>query len=542
MVRRIAVIGGGSSGLTSIKCCLDEGLDPVCFESSDDIGGLWRFKETPEADRSSLYRSLVVNTSKEMMCFSDFPMPGHYPNYMHHSTLLDYLRLYAKHFNLLKYIKFQTTVLSVRQSNDFSNTGQWEVVTEDRDGHKETQVFDGVLVCSRGLTSPVKPLSAFPGIDRFPGKCFHSSDYKDPHIFHGKKVVIIGIGNSGGDIAVEISRVAEKTFLSMRTGAWVLSRLSTGGLPLDFNKNTRLNALLLEVLPHALLNWAVERHYNQKYNHRLYGLQPSHRILSQNFVINDELPGRILQGALQVKPNVREFRGSTVVFVNETIEEGIDAVVFCTGYKAIFPFLLTSNINNPVGKVSLYKNVFPLSLEHHTLAFIGLVSATGPVMPVVEMQARWTTRVFAGLNKLPPVSVMQKLSEKDWKAKLKRHSCPNKASLNVDYIPYMDSIAKEIGVRPNFLWLFLTDPGLGFRVMFGPCTPYQFRLFGPGQWAGARQAILTQWERVTQPFKTRPIPQHKTSKLHYWLDLAGGMMLIAALIYLQKIKTQFSLT
>lgn len=416
------------------------------------------------------------------------------------------------------------------------------MVTEDRNGHKETQVYDGVLVCSRGLTCPVKPLSAFSGIDTFPGKCLHSSDYKDPYIFNGKKVVIIGIGNSGGDIAVEISRVAEKTFLSMRTGAWVVSRLSTGGLPLDLNRVTRLNALLLQVLPRALLNWAVERDYNQKYNHRLYGLQPSHRILSQNVVINDELPGRILQGALQLKPNVREFRGSTVVFDNETVEEGIDAVVFCTGYKAIFPFLPTSNINDPVGKVNLYKNVFPLSLDHPTLAFIGIVSATGPVMPIAEMQARWTTRVFAGLNKLPPVSVMQKLSEKDWKAKLKRHSCPIKASLNVDFIPYMDSIAKEISVSPNLLWLFLTDPGLGFRVMFGPCTPYQFRLFGPGRWAGARQAILTQWERVTQPFKTRSIPHHKTSKLHYWLCFTGGVMLIFAFIDLQKIKTQFSLT
>ncbi|KAB5539742.1 hypothetical protein PHYPO_G00092660 [Pangasianodon hypophthalmus] len=485
MARHVAVIGGGSSGLTCIKCCLDEGLEPVCFESSNDIGGLWRFKETPEPERSSMYRSLVVNTSKEMMCFSDFPMPAHYPNYMHHSMLLNYLRLYAEHFDLLKYIHFQTTVLSVRQRHDFSHTGQWEVITEDRDGHKETHVFDGVLVCSGSFTHPVTPLSAFPGIDTFPGKCCHSWEYKDPHSFNGKRVVVIGIGNSGGDIAVEISRVTERTFLSMRGGAWVVSRLSTGGLPLDMNMISRLSALLLQVFPRALLSWAVERFYNQKYNHRLYGLQPSHRMLDQRPIINDELPGRILQGALQVKPNVREFRGSTVVFDNEAIEDGIDAVIFCTGYKASFPFLLSSKNNDPVGEVSLYRRVFPLFLEHPTLAFIG-------------------------------------------------YSCPKKATLEVDYIPYLDSIAQEIGVRPNLLWLFLTDPGLGLRVLFGPCTPYQFRLCGPGQWDGARQAIFTQWERVAQPFKTRPIPEHKTSGLHYWLSLAGGVMLIFALIQLQK--------
>lgn len=111
----------------------------------------------------------------------------------------------------------------------------------------------------------------------------------------------------------------------------------------------------------------------------------------------------------------------------------------------------------------------------------------------------------------------------------------------MDYIPYLDSIAQEIGARPNLLWLFLSDSGLGLRVLFGPCTPYQFRLCGPGKWHGARQAILTQWERVAQPFKTRPVPEQKTSSgLHYWLSLAGGVMLIFTLIELRKRNNLFS--
>lgn len=169
MARRVAVVGAGSSGLACVKICVEEGLEPVCFESSDDIGGLWRFKvsedtvlksiphikknkssvslwymnrdcaacvtmiirlnskislseqwfcfplcpqESPEPDRSSMYRSLVVNTSKEMMCFSDFPMAADYPNYMHNSQLLQYFRLYAEHFDLLKYIHFQVIPFS----------------------------------------------------------------------------------------------------------------------------------------------------------------------------------------------------------------------------------------------------------------------------------------------------------------------------------------------------------------------------------------------------------------------------------------------
>lgn len=135
---------------------------------------------------------------------------------------------------------FQTKVLCVRQRHDYSHTGQWEVVTENKDGHKETQVFDRVLVCSGSITHPITPFSAFPGIimlrhfipvkhmdfkiclilsqfifsvsgiDTFPGKCYHSWEYKEANSFHEKRVVVIGSGNSSGDIAVEISRVAER--------------------------------------------------------------------------------------------------------------------------------------------------------------------------------------------------------------------------------------------------------------------------------------------------------------------------------------------
>lgn len=122
------------------------------------------------------------------------------------------------------------------------------------------------------------------------------------------------------------------------------------------------------------------------------------RILNQQSIVNDDLPGRILQGEVQLKPNVREFQGSTVVFENDAIEDGIDAVVFCTGYKPSFPFLVFSKDNDPVGEVSLYKRVFPLFLERPTLAFIGLLYPSGPLMPIMEMQARWATQVFAGIT------------------------------------------------------------------------------------------------------------------------------------------------
>lgn len=538
MVRRVAVIGAGSSGLVCTKICIDEGLEPVCFESSDDIGGLWKFKESPEPERASIYRSLVVNTSKEMMCFSDFPMPAHYPNYMHNSQLLQYFRLYAEHFNLLRHINFQTTVRSVKQRPDFSISGQWDVVTTNRNGEEENHIFDAVMVCSGQYTHPTLPVSEFKGHETFSGQCFHSSEYKDADDYRGKRVVVVGLGNSGGDIAVEISRSAEKTFLSTRQGVWVIGRMSDNGLPLDMTFITRFSNILQKLLPKNLTNWAAERKLNQKYDHSLYGLKPSHRIMEKKPLINDDLPGQILQGALTMKPNLKGFKESGVVFEDGTVEENIDAVVFCTGYNGTFPFLPSALSEGPHGKLTLYKRVFPPSLQHPTLAIMGLVQGKGPIMPIVEMQARWAVKVFSGLSRLPSEEKMLEVIESDRRINMLSFPSPQQAVLQVEYIPYLDFMAGEVGVLPNLLSLFLRDPVLWIKVFFGPCTPYQYRLTGPGRWDGARQAILNQWERVAQPFRTREVPEPKTRRsvlCSPWLLTFGGTVILT--MVLSKNKT-----
>lgn len=107
MAKKVAVIGAGVSGLASIRCCLEEGLEPTCFERSNDVGGLWKFSEHAEEDRASIYPSVFTNSSKEMMCFPDFPYPEDYPNFMHHGKLQEYIRTFAEKKNLLRYIQFE---------------------------------------------------------------------------------------------------------------------------------------------------------------------------------------------------------------------------------------------------------------------------------------------------------------------------------------------------------------------------------------------------------------------------------------------------
>lgn len=112
-MKRIAIIGAGASGLPTIKSCVEDGVEPVCLERTDDIGGLWNYRETCEG-QSCVMKSTIINTSKEMMCYSDFPIPREYPNFMHNSKVMDYFRLYAEKFNLNKYIRYRTEVLKVR--------------------------------------------------------------------------------------------------------------------------------------------------------------------------------------------------------------------------------------------------------------------------------------------------------------------------------------------------------------------------------------------------------------------------------------------
>ncbi|XP_072294466.1 flavin-containing monooxygenase 5-like isoform X1 [Eucyclogobius newberryi] len=487
-------------------------------------------QEVSEPNRASIYRSLTINTSKEMMCYSDFPIPADYPNYMHHSKIFNYFRMYAEHFKLLQYVQFQTTVKSVKKRSDFTRTGQWEVVTETKDGQEERHVLDAVICCSGHYTYPNLPLKDFPGIETFEGKYFHSWDYKGPEGVAGKTVVVIGIGNSGGDISVESSRFAKQVYMSTRRGAWVIRQVSDNGLPVDMKYNTRFVHILFQLLPMSVLNYLGEGKLNAMYDHTMYALKPKHRLFSQIPVINDDLPLKILSGSVVVKPNVKEISGSNVIFSDGSVVEKVDVIVFATGYNYDFPYLPREVMYRTGHRIGLYKHVFPPTLEHHTLAVVGFIHALGAIMPQAEMQARWVTQVFKGLKKLPPTPAMVRAVEKDTKDIENNYIVSKLSPLHVDFVSYMDNLAGEIGARPSLLWLFFTDYALFKRVLWGPVTAYQYRLVGPGKWDGARRAIFTQFDRMYQALKTRQV-EEDVSYTGRLMKLTMATMAVGAYVF-----------
>uniref|UniRef100_A0A2R9BWN6 Flavin-containing monooxygenase n=1 Tax=Pan paniscus TaxID=9597 RepID=A0A2R9BWN6_PANPA len=456
MSKRVGIIGAGVSGLAAIWCCLEEGLEPTCFERSDDVGGLWKFSDHTEEGRASIYQSVFTNSSKEMMCFPDFPYPDDYPNYMHHSKLQEYIKTYAQKKDLLRYIQFETLVSSIKKCPSFLVTGQSVVVTE-KDGKQESTIFDAVMICSGHHVYPNLPT------DSFPGNYLHSWDYKNPEAFKGKRVLVIGLGNSGSDIAVELSRLATQVIISTRSASWVMSRVWDDGYPRDMIS------------------------------------------LRKEPVFNDELPSRILCGTLSIKPSVKEFTETSAVFEDGTVFEAIDSVIFATGYDYSYPFLDETIMKSRNNEVTLLKGIFPPLMEKPTLAVIGLVQSLGAAIPTADLQARWAAKVFANSCTLPTANEMMDDTDEKMGKKLKWFG--QSQTLQTDYITYMDELGSFIGAKPNIPWLFLTDPRLALEVYFGPCSPYQFRLMGPGKWDGARNAILTQWNRTVKATRTRVVSE-----------------------------------
>src|SRR5688572_17463704 len=205
---RTCVIGAGSSGIAAIKTLHGRGFEVEAYEKSDRVGGNWVFQN--RNGMSSSYSTLHINTSRERMEYSDFPMPKSYPDFPRHDHIAEYFDSYVDHFGFRDRIRFETGVQRAERRPD----GVWEV-SDDRGG---TELYDALLVANGHHWDPRWPEPAFPGSDSFEGEQMHSHHYTDPSQLAGKDVVVLGMGNSAMDIAVDASYVANSTVLCSRRG------------------------------------------------------------------------------------------------------------------------------------------------------------------------------------------------------------------------------------------------------------------------------------------------------------------------------------
>lgn len=393
---RTAVIGAGISGLTAGKMLTDYGVPYVCFESSDRIGGNWAFGN-PNG-HSSAYRSLHIDTSKHQLSFRDFPMPADYPDFPHHTQIKAYLDDYCAAFGLAEHIEFGNAVEHARRLPG----GGWELTT----GRGETRRFDLLVVANGHHWDPRYP--DFPG--EFGGTVLHAHHYIDPWTpldFTGKRILVVGLGNSAADIAVELSAKALGTTLTLstRSGAWIVPKY-IAGRPAD--KYYRTSPYLPLSWQRKIAQWGQPLTAGRPES---YGLPtPNHKFFEAHPTQSVELPLRLGSGDVVAKPDIARLDGHTVHFVDGTSGE-FDIVVYATGYNITFPFFDPEFISAPDNRIDLYKRMFAPGVEDPV--FAGFAQATPTLFPFVEAQARLIGAYAVGRYRLPSPDRMRRVIAED---------------------------------------------------------------------------------------------------------------------------------
>uniref|UniRef100_A0A914CC84 Flavin-containing monooxygenase n=1 Tax=Acrobeloides nanus TaxID=290746 RepID=A0A914CC84_9BILA len=492
---RVAIIGAGASGLPSARHALLYNIEPVIFDTSDDIGGLWRYKPY-ETEEPSVMKSTVINTSKEMTAYSDFPPPDDFPNFMHQSKMYEYFQMYAENFGLLPYIRFKHKVIGVERAGSYEENGRWKVTYLDSQDIKQVEEFDGILLACGHHGIPYIP-DPWPGQEKFQGKIIHAHSYKDLAGYEDKVVAVVGIGNSACDIAVDISRVAKQVYLSTRRGTWLFFRLLNYGNPFDLAPNSRFQTIVKSYIPSKVYAKWTEYKLQKCFDHEKYGLKPKHGPFGAHTTVNDELPNRLACGKVILKPNVSSFTENGIKFTDGTEIKHIDNVILSTGYSFNFDIVEKGNlIKVEENKVELYQYMYPPDLcEHNTLAVIGLVQ--GNILPLSEMQARVYFDVLSGNSKLPLKFQMLEDIEAKSRAMKERFVESRRHTIQVNHVAYMDGLADLIGCKPKWKDYILSDHMLAYKLLFGPSAAYTYRLNGPKPWTGARKAVLELDKRVS---------------------------------------------
>ena len=385
-----AVIGAGSSGIAAAKNLHEQGFEFEVFEKSDRVGGNWVFKNAN--GMSSSYATLHINTSRERMEYPDFPMPKSYPDFPHHSHIARYFDDYVDHFGFRDRIRFRTGVERAERLAD----GTWELSTDGGD----TRRFDALLVANGHHWDPRWPEPAFPGSDSFEGEQMHSHSYVDTEQLRGKDVVVLGMGNSAMDIAVDASYHAKSTILAARRGAWVIPKYLFGK-PLDQIGGG--NAHVPVGVRNRLIATMLRAYVG---DYARYGLpKPDHAFGEAHPTVSGRILDRLAHGAITTKPNIARLEGDRVVFTDGTSVHA-DLVIYCTGYKVTFPFFDPGFISAPENDLPLFRRVFHPDVD--MVFFIGLLQPLGAIMPLADAQSRWVADYLAGRYALPEPAAMRK--------------------------------------------------------------------------------------------------------------------------------------
>lgn len=344
----VVVVGAGPSGLILAKQLAEKGINFQVFERNTEVGGIWNI----DAPNSPMYESAHFISSRTLSAFPDFPMPESFPDYPNHQQLFTYIKSFADEYNLRKHIRFNTGVKKATQSAD-----NWQLTLENGD-----LVTSKYLVCANGVTWEPNNVS-WEG--NFNGEIRHSITYRSPSEFRDKRVMIVGAGNSGVDIACDAAFAADQAFLSVRRGYHFVPKHIMGkpadvfaeeGPKLPFFVQQKLFGMLLRVINGDMTQYGLPK--------------PDHKVFQTHPIMNTQILHYLGHGDCIAKPDIKRLDGDEVVFVDGSREK-VDLIITATGYQHAVPFLDDGVIDFKNGRPDLYLNMF--SRKHNNLAVLGFI-------------------------------------------------------------------------------------------------------------------------------------------------------------------------
>ena len=446
MGKRVCVIGAGPSGLAAAKNCVQAGLDVVVFEKNDKVGGNWVFNA--KTGHSSVYENTHIISSKVLSEYENFPMPESYPDYPNHRQVQAYFESYARHFGIYPHVRFEHVVEHVAREH----SGHFTVRYRDAAGEQKSERFDVLMVANGHHWDPKHP--SYPG--EFSGTYMHSHDFKGvTEAWRGKRVLVIGAGNSACDVAVEAARVAGGVFLSMRRPQWFMPKFVLG-------KPADTVAEQLKWLPRKVKQQVMTQILRTLQGpYKNYGLpENEHPVLSHHPTANSDLLDYIRHGRITPRPGIRAFHGQEVEFVDGT-RQTFDIVCACTGFYISFPFFDPSFISfRDATRVPLFRKM--MHAEYDNLYFIGLFQPFGCIWPLADYQAMLACAEIVGRYRRPAdmrAAVQQEVDNPHYE-----FEAGSRHSTQVDYHLFREELKQELA-RAR---IDIGKPPLGVKGKYRP--------------------------------------------------------------------------